>query len=258
MADALPQQRVDIDAGTVFARPRRIVLALTFVAGVLDAVGYGQFGVFTANQAGNLVVGWTLLPSRPGVALLSLASLVGCALGVGVVVAFRRRWPWLAGPPGSRALLLVAAVLVLVAALIALGLNGPDPVFPNVTSPLGSSRWWAEAASVSVSALSVAILATVFVSGDGMRASILASTNAYVDAVRYGAASALDRTDRHWGRLSWRAAGFPLAWTLGAASTVLLPFSNVAVVGCAATVIVAVAMFSRRVNDPSDGHHRTV
>ena len=56
---------VDVDAEVVFRHPLAIVLVVTFVVGALDAVGFEQYGVFTANQAGNLVIVWTLLAATP-------------------------------------------------------------------------------------------------------------------------------------------------------------------------------------------------
>ncbi len=245
---------VDVDAETAFVNPRRIVLALTFVAGLLDAVGFAQYGVFTANQAGNLVIVWTELPDDASVALLSLASILGCGLGVALVVILRAQWPWLAHPSGSRALLIAAAVGIMGAAAIATVLT-PDPV---ATATLWTSDWWSQAVSVALSASSVAALAMVFISGGGMRAPILASTNAYVDAVRYGTASVLSRETPVWRAKAWRAAGFPLAWTLGALAATVLPFGGLFSVGCAVAVVIGVAVISRRVSDPTDGQPRTV
>ena len=244
---------VDVDAGTAFQRPLMVVLALTFAAGILDAVGYGRFGVFTANQAGNLVVGWTLLPDEPAAAVLSFVSILGCGLGVTVIVVLRHRWTRLAGPAGSRTLLVVAAGLIVVAAAIGRALTDDPRGGPAVIPDLGTGPWWSDAASVWLSAFSVAALATVFISGGGTRASILASTNAYVDAVRFGVASGLDRTEARWGRQARRAAGFPLAWSLGAAVTVVLPLEMVAMTSIADVVIVAVAFFARRVTAETDG-----
>ncbi len=245
---------VDVDAATAFANPRRIVLALTFVAGLLDAVGFSQFGVFTANQAGNLVIVWTQLPDDAAVALLSLASLVGCATGVALIVLLRAQWPWLAHATGSRVLLISAAAVIMIAAVIATVLI-PGPVSP---AALWTGGWWSQALSIALSAASVAALAMVFISGAGMRAPILASTNAYVDAVRYGTASVLSRETPDWRGNAWRAAGFPLAWTLGAATATVLPFGGLVSVSVAVAVVVGVAVVARRVNDGGAGQRRTV
>jgi len=240
---------VDVDAETAFVNPRRIVLALTFVAGLLDSVGFSHFGVFTANQAGNLVIVWTELPDDAAVALLSFASILGCGLGVALVVIIRAQWPWLAHVSGSRALLIAAAVGILVAAVIGTLLT-PDPVGP---AALWSAAWWSQAVSIGLSALSVAALAMVF-----MRAPILASTNAFVDAVRYGTASVLSPETRVWRAKAWRAAGFPLAWTLGALSATVLPFGRLVLVGFAVAIVIGVALVGRRVTEPPEGSPRTV
>lgn len=247
---------VDVDASSAFAHPRPLVLALAFVAGLLDAVGYSQFSVFTANQAGNLVVGWTLLPEDPASALLSFSSIIGCGLGVVLVVVLRHVWPWLASATGSRVALGVAAALIAVAAVVGEILTG-GVVSP--TAGIWTSHWWAVAVSVLVSAAALGAMATVFVSGGGMRAPILASTNAYVDGVRYSTASNLGSGSRpEWGRLAWRAAGFPIAWTLGAAATVVIPVGHLLISIAAATGIVLVAIFARRVPEAADGRSRTV
>lgn len=250
--DDSPQ--VDVDAEIAFVNPRRIVLALTCVAGLLDAVGFSEYGVFTANQAGNLVIGWTLLPDDPAGALLSLASIIGCGIGVAVVVVLRSRWPSLARAAGSRALLIAAAVGIMAAAIIGRLLTS-DPADPAL---LWTTQWWSEVVAVALSAASVASLAMVFISGAGMRAPILASTNAYVDAVRYGTASVASRGAGDLRVRAWRAAGFPLAWTLGAAAATVLPFSSLATVACAAAIVVGVALAARRVNDQGGGLRRTV
>ncbi len=251
MADSPP---VDVDAQIAFVNPRRIVLALTFVAGLLDAVGYSQYGVFTANQAGNLVIGWTLLPDNAAAALLSLASIIGCGMGVAGVVVLRRSWPALARGSGSRALLIAAAAGILAAAVIGRLLTSD----PAGSADLWTGQWWSQAVAIALSAASVAALAMVFISGAGMRAPILASTNAYVDAVRYGTASVLGSPTSDMRVRAWRAAGFPLAWTLGAAVATFLPFGSLGTVACGVVVVIGVAVISRRVSDPTDGLRRTV
>jgi hypothetical protein len=245
MTDAAPASVVDVDAGVAFRHPFRVMVLVTFVVGALDAVGYDRFGVFTANQAGNLVIGWTLLAHDPAGAGLAVASLGGCAVGVAAVVLLRRLWPWLAGPTGSRALLVGAAVLMAVAAFV-----GHEVLrAPGWTS----IDWWTQAASVALTAFSIAVLGVVFVSGGGMRAPVLASTNSFADAVRYATAAGLARAERHWPRRARRAAAFPLAWTTGAAVAAFLPVSRGAFVVALAAVLVATALLARRVTpmDPS-------
>jgi hypothetical protein len=240
---------VDVDASIVFRRPLFVVLVITFVAGALDGVGYRHLGVFTANQAGNLVIGTSLLVEDPAVAVLALASVLGCGLGVACIVVLRYLRPWLAGARGSRALMVVAAVLVVAASFVGEAI-APNPSSGGaVAGPLWSAGWWASAVAVAMAAFSVAMLGMVFISGGGVRAPVLASTNAFVDGVRYGVASALDRTQATWPRLARRAAAFPLAWTLGAATAVagVDPLSRAGVTGAAGVIIVLVALFARRV-----------
>lgn len=237
--------RVDVDASIVFRHPYRTMVLLTFIVGGLDAVGIDQFGVFTANQAGNLVLVWTFLGTDPASAALAAASLLGCVLGVACVVSLRHVWGWLAGSAGSRALLVAAACLIVVAAFV-----GDD--VRRVTIG-GSDPWWPEALSISLISFSVAVLGVVFVSGGGHRAPVLASTNALVDAVRYGTASGLSPRSPDWARMARRAGAFPLAWTLGAATAALLPVGRLVIVVGAAALVVAVALLARRVTeaDPS-------
>lgn len=236
-----PESLVDVDAGGVFAHPLRTVLTITFVVGALDAMSFRLFGVFTANQAGNLVVIWTSLVGDRTTALLSLASLIGCAIGVVSVVVFRHAWPWLAGPTGSRVLLVVSALLTVLAAYLGVTVTG---------------QW--HLLSVAIAAYSVAVLGMVFISADGLRAPVLASTNAFVDAIRYGMASRLEPAQRLWPGLAVRAAGFPLAWTLGAALAAFVPVSSFVVAVGAALLVIGVALFSRRVLDASAADPPTV
>lgn len=247
-----PPSIVDVDAEVVFRHPLAIVLVVTFVVGALDALGFQQYGVFTANQAGNLVIVWTLLSATPAAAGLALASLVGCAAGVATVIVLRRAWGWLVTPTGSRALLLVAAGLIFVAQR--LGRTLSTSATADQVPDLGSSGWWSEAASISLIAFSIAVLGMVFVSGGGVRAPILASTNAYVDALRYAVAGSVvpGRRSEWWARVRV-SAGFPIAWTAGAAAAALLPIGPLGIAMGAAGVVAVVALFARRVSgaDPS-------
>ena len=237
---------VDVDAAIVFRRPLAVVLLVTFVVGALDAIGFQQYGVFTANQAGNLVIVWTLLAQSPAAAGLALASVLGCALGVVTVVLSRRIWGWLASAPGSRWLLIFASVLILVAQQVARSLT--TELSTAAVADLWSADWWSECASIGLVAFSIAVLGMVFISGGGVRAPILASTNAYVDALRFGTAGLVVRDDRtELLRHARRAAGFPLAWTSGAAAAALLPLSGAALAGAGSLIVLVVAALGGRV-----------
>lgn len=245
----------EVDAGEVYRHPLVIVYALTAAAGAVDAIGYARFGVFTANQAGNLVIGWTLLPAQPQVALLCLLSIVGCGLGVALAVLVRRLVPGLRGPGGARPLLVIAALLVVGAVALGAALV-PEP--GAVPSAVGTSAWMRSAGGVMAAALTLALLASVYISGAGVRAPILASTNAYMDAVRNGVTAAVFRPRGEWARRALIAAGFPLAWTVGAAITVLLPFTDPVLAAVVIGLVVGVALLARRVTVAPSGPDRTV
>ena len=251
---------VDVDASIVFRRPFFVVLVITFVAGALDGVGYRHLGVFTANQAGNLVIGTTMMIDAPAIAVLAIVSVLGCGLGVACIVLARFLRPWLAGPNGSRSLMIAAAVLVFAASGVGEQIAPGSKTGPAAVGELWSSAWWATALAVGMAAFSVAILGMVFISGGGVRAPVLASTNAYLDAVRYGVASTLDRTETTWPRLARRDAAFPLAWTLGAATAVAGtgPLSRLGLTGGSAVIVIVVALFARRVTDPRPNADPTV
>jgi hypothetical protein len=243
---------VDVDAEVVFRHPLAIVLLVTFVVGALDAVGYEQYGVFTANQAGNLVIVWTLLAATPAAAGLALASLVGCALGVTAVILVRRVWGWLVTGTGARVLLVVAAVLIFVAQKLGRSLS--TSATPDQVPGILPRDWWSEAASISLIAFSIAVLGMVFVSGGGVRAPILASTNAFVDAIRYAVAGAVvPRSRSEWWAHARLAMGFPLAWTSGAAVAALLPAGPLAIAIGSAAIVAAIGLFARRVPAPAPG-----
>jgi hypothetical protein len=251
---------VDVDASVVFRRPLFVVLVITFVIGALDGVGYRHLGVFTANQAGNLVIGTTLIAQDPAVAVLAIVSVLGCGLGVASIVLVRFLRPWLAGPSGSRALMIAAAVLVVAASIVGEWIAPNPSAGGAATGALWTASWWATALAVAMAAFSVAMLGMVFISGGGVRAPVLASTNAYVDGVRYGVAGALDRTHSSWPAQARRAAAFPLAWTLGAATAVagVNPLSRAGVTGAAGIIVVLVALLARRVTVADPARRPTV
>ena len=251
---------VDVDASIVFRQPLLIVILVTGIAGAIDAVGYQHLGVFTANQAGNLVIGWTLLPEQPAAAMLAFVSLLGCGVGVAMTVLLRYWWPWLAGPNGSRTLLVVAAVLIVSAGALGEAIAPSSAQHAAATGALWSSTWWAAAATVATAAFSVAMLGMVFISGHGVRAPVLASTNAFVDAVRYGTAWTVDRSQGSWLRRARRAAAFPIAWSLGAAIAAFTVgvVGRLPVTATASLVLVGIALFARRVSEAAPHPDRTV
>ena len=230
---------VDVDAATVFAHPYAVVLILTGLAGAVDAVAFEWFGVFTSNQAGNLVVVWTLLEQAPASALLSAASVIGCAAGVAAMALLRQRSAFLGTPRGSRLLMAASGGLVVVAAVVSVRVTAPSGGQPAALT-LGSAAWWASAVSVSLAAASLAAMAVVVVSANGTPASILAPTNSYVAAVRLGVAARF--VPGALRSRAARAAGFPLAWTLGAAVSAALPLGYLGTALAAGAVLLVLAV----------------
>lgn len=93
------------DTWRFFSRPWLAALALSWTVGVIDAYSYAEYGVFTSNQAGNLVLLGTDLPHDPEHAALAGLSLLGAAVGVAVATLLQRllrgrRWSQVAVPLG--------------------------------------------------------------------------------------------------------------------------------------------------------------
>lgn len=246
MSDGAPGGLVDANASEVLRRPFAMVLILALVAGAMDAADFRAFGVFTANQAGNMVLLWVNLLDQPAVALLSLFSLLGCALGVAFVVVLRSLRRWFSGPSGSRLLLYVAALVLGVTAFAGVALFDPARNAAERTLTLWSAEWWAAAASVSSSAFSLGVLATVFIWAGRNKVLIIASTGPFVDASRYFMASIVYRSAEY--REQWRhLISFPLAWSAGALVVGLLPVNRGVIALFGVAVVIAIATLARRV-----------
>lgn len=243
-------QRVDPNAASLLRRPFLAVLVLAGVGGALDADDYLTYGVFTANQAGNMVLLWIKLLDAPGQALLSLSSLIGCALGIGFVVFLRSREWWFVGNRGSRTLLFVAAGLLAITSFVGGRLFDSRVELSTSQLDLGSSDWWGAFASISLSAFSLGVLATVFIWAGPHKTAVIAATGPYLDAARYGAASVFYR-DRGYSE-KWRyLIAFPIAWSIGAMLVGLTPLDRPFVTWIAVVIVVAVALFARKL-DPED------
>lgn len=256
-ADRSSRLAVDADAALVLRHPLAMVLILTAVAGAMDAQDFRAFGVFTANQAGNLVLIWLRLAEDAGQVWLSIFSLLGCAVGIAGVLALRRWVGWFRSPVGTRGLLVIAACLLGVTAFAGIAFLGRDlPSDPTRLTP-GSDAWFAAWVSVSSSALALAVLATVFTVVGRAKAPVISITGPFVDSIRYGAADLLYR-DEGWNRL-WRATiGFPVAWTVGAAVSALVPVDRGVVAGSGIVIVVAIALLARRVSPDTAVDGRTV
>ncbi len=135
------QTVMSANADSALRRPLAMLLVLAAIAGAMDAVDFHMYGVFTANQAGNLVLFWVRLTTEPGVAALSLFSLAGCAVGVATVLLLRSWFPYFASPRGSRALLYIAAGLLVVTASAGARLSQPLQNAGGNDALLGSGPW---------------------------------------------------------------------------------------------------------------------
>jgi hypothetical protein len=234
------------NAESALKYPISMITILAAMAGAMDAVGFQLYGVFTANQAGNLVLFWVRLTTNTGVAALSLFSLAGCAVGVAAVVILRYRFSFFATPRGSRALLYLAALLLV--GTVVLGARVYQPLLEgnNNQLPIGSAGWWAGALSTSTSAMSLAILGTIFVVMGTARVHIISGTSPFVDSVRYSIARALTG-DASWNAKLKTVIFFPIAWFLGAAIASLTPVPRGAIATACALIICLTALLSRRV-----------
>jgi uncharacterized membrane protein YoaK (UPF0700 family) len=237
---------VNANAAVVLKHPFAMVLLLAMVAGAMDARDYQSFEVFTANQAGNMVLLWVKLLSEPGVALLSLGSLIGAALGITFVVYLRSWRHWFSGAAGSRSLLYLAAFVLAITSVLG------DQLFSSVDGKqvqdlvVWTQAWTAAVASVMLSAFALGTLATVFVSAGSHKAGVIASTGPFVDGTRYLAASVIYRDPQF--RAKWKyLLAFPAAWSLGAVIVGLSPLNRASITLLGVALVVAVAFFAKRV-----------
>ena len=134
---------MEVNANDSLSQPYFMILLLVGIAGAMDAVDFREYGVFTANQAGNLVLVWERLTTDSALALLSLFSLVGCAVGVMIVILVRLWFPYFVKPSGSRTLLYVAAFLLMVTALAGRNLAEPLRELTAGELEIGTAAWWA-------------------------------------------------------------------------------------------------------------------
>lgn len=237
---------MNLNADSSLAKPYLMILLLVGIAGAMDAVDFREYGVFTANQAGNLVLVWERLTTDAALALLSLFSLVGCAVGIVTVVLVRLRFPYFVQPSGSRGLLYASAALLFVTALVGRNWSLSQGELTAGELDMATASWWAAAASISTSAMALAVMGTIFVMVGSRRVQIIAGTGPFIDTVRFGVASVFSQ-DKNYVKQFKAIVWFPVAWTLGAAVASLLPLDRgVIAVVCAITVC-GIAIRSRRV-----------
>ena len=119
MPPAQPTPAEDADsrfAGSVFA----IVVLLSATSGIVDAVAFARFGVFVANQTGNLViVALSLAREQPvETQIASVLALVTFTIGVFAAVLLRRALLPRLGQPRVRVVMLgIEAVLIAITGL---------------------------------------------------------------------------------------------------------------------------------------------
>lgn len=246
---------VDANAAEVLRHPFAMVLLLAVVAGAMDARDYQSFGVFTANQAGNMVLLWVKLLDQPAVALLSLGSLIGAAIGIGFVVYLRSWRRWFSGAAGSRALLYLAALVLALTSVLGNQLFTAAKGRPIQDLVVWTEAWAAAMASVMLSAFALGTLATVFVWAGKYKAGVIASTGPYVDGARYLAAEVVYRNGRFATRWKYLLA-FPVAWSLGAMVVGLSPLNRESITLLGVAVVAGVAFFARRV-EPQESQQST-
>lgn len=212
------------DASSIFRFPIVMMGLLTGIAGALDVVEYRDFGLFTANQGGNLVLFWVRLQERSSLTWVIAASVLGAMVGVALVVVLRMRVPFFAGAVGARLSLTGSALILLASFLImgrAAGSNSYDALYRSAEF---SSEWWLMVRLVTTSALAMGVLGATIVSVRGVAVSAIAPTGAFVTGTRLATMRLLGETPT---RVRFRSiVTIPVSWTLGAAFGALVPVSR--------------------------------
>lgn len=232
-----------IDARDAFRWPLFAVGMLAGIAGALDAIAFSSFGVFTANQAGNLVLVWVRLPVDAQIAAFSAVSIAGCALGIATVVTVRMR-SLHRGRPTTIRRPLFAAIALLAIAYFLTSVVGVEPQ-RTVSTPESITDWWQRAGLVAVSAYGLGVLGASVLLVDGQRTTVIGSTGAFMSAVRLAVVRVAS------GPVSWRdvwaVAVIPIFWSAGAAVAALVNPPPWGVVLGIAVVTTLLALSLRRV-----------
>ena len=129
------------DTWHFFARPWLAALALAWTVGVIDSYSFAEYGVFTSNQAGNLVVLGNELPQDPQRATLAGLSLLGAVAGVAAATVLQRlfaKGPWL-----KVAVPLVFMVMLMVVGWFLRHVVGspPETLVPVTSAALAGLAW---------------------------------------------------------------------------------------------------------------------
>ena len=165
------------DTWDFLGRPWLAALALAWTVGVIDSYSFAEYGVFTSNQAGNLVVLGNDLPRDPRQATLAGLSLLGAVGGVAIATVMQRllaRGSWL-----KIAVPLVLMILLMgVAWILRHVIGSPPSVLVPVTSAalagLATAVYRTPAIQGWITANTGAVLTTVhtaFETGEQRRAA---------------------------------------------------------------------------------------
>jgi uncharacterized membrane protein YoaK (UPF0700 family) len=228
------------DAAAIFRYPVVMMGLLTGMAGALDVVEYRDFGLFTANQGGNLVLFWVRLQEGSSLTWVIGASILAAIVGIVLVVALRMRVRWFTGALGTRLTLILSAVLLL--STFAVTAVAPTAVGSQALSSAnaGSSEWWLMVRLVAISAMAMGMLGATIVSIRGINISAIAPTGTFVTSTRMATARLLGE---HNSQSTFRSiVTIPVSWTLGAAIAALVPIPRDALVLCAVGLILLVVL----------------
>lgn len=178
---ASPDLPVEGLSNRFFAIPWLFALSMSWTVGVIDAFTFDRYGVFTSNQAGNLVVLAVGLPDGAPTSVRAGLSLLGACAGVvvGLIIAgrFNRTNPMRLGAPLS------LAMLVLLGSSL---LDAQGPRYPSLVIPMVS--------------FALACTAAGLLDAPAIRGWITANTGAFLSAVSglaappYGRGSLRGRT----------------------------------------------------------------
>ncbi len=180
------------DGENFFLHPTLVAFLLSWSVGVVDTYGYEKYGIFTTNQAGNLVVlageSWRDW-ERSSIAVLSLLGAVG---GVVIGLALRGRFR---GPLGLRVVVPIgfgAAVLVGVMVMSLLNIDRNQLAVPLM--------------SLGITCVAVGVLET-----PALRGWLTASTGSLLYAIAFASKG----LDAHWRDATTTVARAASILTLG-------------------------------------------
>lgn len=185
---AAPQE----DETRFFHHPVLVTFLLSWSVGVVDTYGYEKYGVFTTNQAGNLVV----LASEPwqdwSRSSLAVYSLLGAVGGVVLGLVLRGRFR---GPLGMRVVMPIGAGAVVLTGVAVLSLLSRDVNWVSV--PL---------VSLGMTCVAVGVFET-----PAMRGWLTANTGSFLSSVAYLSKG----LDGYWRPARTRLAKAGALMTLG-------------------------------------------